>query len=159
MNAQNAQNTNEQFAITPAAPQHEIVDGAEMLVDLTTAQTSYCSLTPETDEQRKSLYNAVNAPAHRLSEYIGKQITVSDVYVEVVQMTDERTGEVTQAPRIVLFDQGGESWACVSTGVFGSLKKLFAIFGTPDAWNAPLTLEVRQIERGNGKRLLTLAAV
>lgn len=159
MNAQNAQNTNEQFAITPSAPQHEIVDGAAMLVDLTTAQTSYCSLAPTSDEERKALYNAVNAPEHRLSEYIGKQITVSDVYVEVVQMTNETTGEVTQAPRIVLFDKTGESWACVSTGVFGALKKLFAVFGTPETWANPITLEVRQIERGNGKRILTLTAV
>lgn len=155
MNAQN----NEQFAITPASPQHEIVDGAEMLVDLTTAQTSYCSLVPATDAERKTLYNAVNNPEFKVSEYIGKTIEVSDVFVEVVQMTNEQTGLVSQAPRIILFDKTGKSWACVSTGVFGSLRKLFAIFGTPDTWEKPIKLEVRQVERGNGKRILTLAAV
>lgn len=133
----------------------EIIDGQAMLVDLQTAQTSYCSMTPETDEDRKALYNAVNAPAHRLSEYIGQTITITDVYVEVVQITNEQTGEVTTAPRIVLFGNG-ESWACVSTGVFGSLKKLFAVFGTPDTWEKPVTLQVKQIERGQGKRILTL---
>lgn len=133
----------------------EIIDGQAMLVDLQTAQTSYCSMTPTTDEDRKALYNAVNAPAHRLSEYIGQTITITDVYVEVVQMTNEQTGEVTTAPRIVLFGNG-ESWACVSTGVFGSLKKLFAVFGTPDTWEKPVTLQVKQIERGQGKRILTL---
>lgn len=145
------QNTNNQS--------RELVDGAEMLVDLQTAQTSYCSMTPETDEQRKALYNAVNAPAHKLSEFIGQEITISDVYVEIVDVTNEQTGERSQAPRIVLFDEGGESWTCTSMGVFGALKKLFAVFGTPDTWGAPLTLRVKQIERGNGRRLLTLIAV
>lgn len=150
----------ENFEITNS-PNHsrELVDGAEMLVDLQTAQTSYCSMTPETDEERKALYNAVNAPAHRLSEFIGQDITISDVYVEIVNVTNEQTGEVSQAPRIVLFDGDGNSWSCTSTGVFGALKKLFAVFGTPDTWGAPLTLRVKQIERGNGRRLLTLIAI
>lgn len=136
----------------------EIVDGHEMLVDLTTAETCYCSMTPASDEERKALYNAVNAPSHRLSEFIGQEIRVSDVYVEIVTLTNEATGEVTKAPRIVLFGDG-ESWTCTSTGIFGALKKLFAVFGTPDTWAEPLTLRVKQIERGNGKRLLTLIAV
>ncbi len=141
------------------AKKSEIVDGSEMLVDLTTAQTSYCSMTPETPEEQKALYNAVNAPAHRLSEFIGQEITVSDVYVEIVKITNTETGEVTEAPRIVLFDGNGESWACTSIGIFGALKKLFAVFGTPETWREPLTLRVKQIERGNGKRLLSLVAV
>lgn len=148
----------EQFEITNAK-KTEIVDGAEMLVDLTTAQSSYCSMVPATQEEQKALYNAVNAPAHKLSEYIGQEITVSDVYVEIVTLTNPETGDTSQAPRIVLFDGTGESWACTSTGVFGSLKKLFAVFGTPDTWKEPITLRVKQIERGNGRRLLTLVAV
>ena len=149
---------NENYEIQNATQSREIVDGRDMLVDLTTAETCYCSLTPQTDEERKALYNAVNAPSHRLSEYIGQEIRVSDVYVEIVKLTNENTGEVTEAPRIVLFGDG-ESWTCTSTGIFGALKKLFAVFGTPDTWHEPLTLRVKQIERGNGKRLLTLIAV
>lgn len=147
----------EKFELTNAKA--ELVDGAEMLVDLTTAATSYCSLVPATDADRKTLYNAVNSPAGKLADYIGKQITVTDVYVEIVDMMNQETGEVTKAPRIVLFDKDGNSYGAVSTGVFGSLKKLFAVFGTPDTWKNPLKLEVKQIERGGGKRLLTLIAV
>jgi len=148
-----------EYEITNKNSSTEIVDGQAMLVDLQTAVSSYCSMNPTTDEERKSLYNAVNAPAHRLSEFIGQTITITDVYVEIVQITNEQTGEVTEAPRIVLFDGEGNSWACVSTGVFGSLKKLFAVFGTPDTWSNPITLQVKQIERGQGKRILTLVAV
>lgn len=150
-------NANEKYEITNQ-PKTEMVDGAEMLVDLTTAQTSYCSMTPTTDEERKALYNAVNAPAHRLSDAIGEEITVTDVFCEVVDIINQETGEVSKCPRIVLFS-GEESWACVSAGVFGSLKKLFSVFGTPDTWESPLTLKVKQIERGGGKRILTLVAV
>ena len=148
---------NENYEIQQAK-RREIVDGAEMIVDLQTAETCYCSMTPTTPEERKALYNAVNAPTHRLSEFIGQEITVTDVYAEIVTLTNEQTGEVTKAPRIVLFGNG-ESWTCTSTGIYGALKKLFSVFGTPDEWTEPLTLRVKQIERGNGKRLLTLIAV
>ena len=132
------------------------MDGTDFLADLTAATVAYCSLSPETDDEKKQLYNAVNNPAHRLSEMIGKTIRVQHIYCEVVPLLDEKTGEVTKAPRIVLFGDDGESYTCVSVGIFGAIKKVFAIYGTPETWTAPLTFEVKQIERGNGKRLLSL---
>lgn len=135
------------------------VDGTDYLADLTAATVAYCSLSPETDEERKQLYNAVNNPAHRLSEMIGKVISVKHIYCEVVPLVNEKTGDVTKAPRIVFFGDDGESYTCVSVGIFGAVKKVFAIYGTPDTWDKPLRFEVRQIEKGSGKRLLSLNIV
>lgn len=132
------------------------IDGADFIADLTTAETAYCSLAPETIEEKTRLFNAINQPAAKLSDMIGKQIEVSDVFCEVIQCVNEKTGEVTKAPRIILFDNNGNSYSCVSVGIFGSLKKIFAIFGEPREWEAPLRFEVRQIERGGGKRILSL---
>ena len=135
------------------------MDGSNFLADLTAATVAYCDFVPDTAEGKKQLYNAVNSPTHRLSEMIGKTISVEHIYCEVVPLLDEKTGEVTKAPRIVLFGADGESYTCVSVGIFGAIKKVFAIYGTPETWAEPLTFEVRQIERGNGKRLLSLNIV
>ena len=136
----------------------ETVDGAEMIVDLTSAVTSYCSLVPKTDEERAALYNATSNPSAKLSSMIGKTITLENVYVEICEMVNAKTGEVEKAPRIIFFDKSGASYACISKGVFGALKKLFSIFGTPEQWTRPLPLEVKQIEKGE-KRILTFEIV
>lgn len=135
------------------------MDGDNFIADLTTAETAYCSLQAATKEEKAQLFNAINQPQHKLSEMIGKTITVENVYCEVVQLISEKTGEITKAPRIVLFDSDGNSYQCVSVGIFGSLKKIFAIFGEPVDWDEPLEFEVKQIERGGGKRILSLNLV
>lgn len=134
------------------------MDGTDFIADLTKAEIAYCSLVPETEEERKQLFNAINQPAHKLSEMIGKVITICNVYCETIQMVSEKTGEVVTAPRIVLFDDQGNSYQCVSIGIFGALKKVFQIFGAPDTWQNPLQFEVKQLEKG-AKRLLSLNLV
>lgn len=150
---------NEEFSLaTRDQNALETVDGAEMIVDLTSAVTSYCSLVPKTDDERAALYNATSNPTAKLSSMIGKVITLENVYVEICEMVDTRTGEATKAPRIIFFDKSGNSYACISKGVFGALKKLFSIFGTPEQWTRPLPIEVQQIEKGE-KRILTFKIV
>lgn len=115
----------------------------------------YSSLVPETDEERKTLYNATVAPGMRLSQMIGKTIDLVHVYVELIELTDQQTGETYQAPRIVLIDKDGSSYACVSGGILRALNRIYAIFG-PAPWKDGLIVEVQQLEvRGN--RVYTLA--
>ena len=150
-----------EFALTPAEARNtalETVDGAEMIVDLTSAVTSYCSLVAETEESKVTLYNGVSNPTAKLSDFIGKQINLAHVYVEIVDMINTETGEATKAPRIIFFNEKGDSFACVSRGVFGALKKLFSIFGTPDSWKKPIPIEIKQISKGE-KRILTFEIV
>ena len=114
----------------------------------------YSSLVPKTDEERKVLYNATVAPGMRLSQMIGKTIDLVHVYVELIELTSQQTGESYQAPRIVLIDKDGNSYACVSGGILRALNRIYAIFG-PAPWEDGLTVEVQQLEvRGN--RVYTL---
>ena len=101
-----------EFALTPAEARNtalETVDGAEMIVDLTSAVTSYCSLVAETEESKVTLYNGVSNPTAKLSDFIGKQINLAHVYVEIVDMINTETGEATKAPRIIFFNEKGDS--------------------------------------------------
>ena len=41
-------------------------EDSDMILDLTTRQTSYCSMVAETDEQKAVLYNATNNPDKRI---------------------------------------------------------------------------------------------
>ncbi len=130
------------------------VDGKEMIMDLTTRQTSFCSMKASTRAEKVKLYQAMNNPAKRLSECINLEIRLKDVYVEVVKCIDEKTGVEINCPRIVLIDDKGVGYTCVSVGVFSALKKLFQIFGVP-TYEEPLIVVPSQITSGQNK-ILTL---
>lgn len=128
------------------------IDG--LVADLTTRQTSFCSLTATTPEEKAKLFNLMNAPQHRISDMINMTIEVTDIFVETVQCAN-KDGEIILTPRIVLIDKNGEGYQCVSMGIYGALKKLFSIYGTPH-WEEPLSLTVKQVTKGEYK-ILTLA--
>ena len=50
-----------------------------------------------------------------------------------------KTGEL--APRIIIVTADGNSYQCVSIGVYQSLKRIFALFGTPETWAEPLKIK------------------
>ena len=55
-------------------------------------------------------------------------------------------------PRIVLIDDKGESYQCVSNGVWGSLKKMFAVYGAP-TYEEPINVVVKQVKVKRGTML------
>lgn len=130
------------------------VDGQNFIVDLTTANSQYCSIAGDTPLAKAKLYSMINNPEKRLADMINMTIHVSDVYCEVVNCTQESTGEVTACPRIVLIDENGVSYQCVSLGVHGALKKLISMLGEPH-WEPAVPIMVKQITKGE-RKFLTL---
>ena len=114
----------------------------------------YSSFKPTSEDEEKAFFNAINSTENQISDEINEIIEVRDVYVEIVNLTDEETGEITQAPRIVLIDTKLKGHGCVSSGIFSACKKLFAIKGLPDTWKAPVKLKILSLNKGK-KRILT----
>ena len=81
-------------------------------------------------------------------------IMAKDLFVEVVNCTNEETGEVTACPRIVIVDDKKVSYQAVSLGIYSALKKVIQIFGVP-SWEKPIPLEVKQVTKGT-RKMLTL---
>lgn len=113
---------------------------------------AFCSIKEDSLEAKKLVYNASNNPTHKIDDYINKEIALKDVFVEIIELANENTGGLEQAPRIVLIDDKGESYQCVSNGIFGSLKKLMAIFGEP-TWEDPIHVVVKQVKVKRGTML------
>lgn len=109
--------------------------------------TQFCSITANTQKEKLRLYNVMNTPDERLAECVNKELHITDVFVEVVQIRSETTGEINSCPRIILVDKDGKSYVAVSIGVFNSLKKLMSAFGVP-RWNEPVIIIPKQIKKG-----------
>lgn len=117
---------------------------------------SYYSGKTETADEKKALFNATANAEHKLKDEINKPIKLKNVYVEAIEVTNETTGEVSKCPRIILFDDKGKTYSCVSIGIYNTLRRLFATFGTPDTWDKPLTVVPKLISKGADKNILTL---
>lgn len=128
--------------------------GFDVSVDMTSAQTQFCSMKAETEAEKASVFNAMNNPEKRLADCINMVIKAKDLYIEVVNCTNEETGEVTACPRIVIIDDKGVGYQAVSLGIYSALKKVIQVFGVP-TWEKPIALEVKQVTKG-ARKMLTL---
>lgn len=110
------------------------------------APQAFMTLAINTPEDKKKLFNATTNPDEALSDHINEVIPIKDVYMELVELVDQRTGEKGKQVRTILFDTKGKSFACVSSGVYNSLVRAFNIFGAP-TWPDGLKFKVVQIRK------------
>lgn len=134
-------------------------DNEDFIADLTTRQQTFCSLIPKTEEEQDILFTAMNCPENRIKDCINMEIEIKDIYAEVVQCTNEKTGKKESAPRIVLIDSQGVGYQAVSIGIFGAVKKLLQAYDNPAVWKAPKKFIIKQISKGTDKSVLTFVPV
>ena len=132
----------------------QVVDkGEEMALSLAgEKKSSYTSLGNTTNEEKQILYKAMSNPDKRLGDCINTVIYAKDLFMEMVDMTNQETGEVTSCPRIVIVDKDNVSYQSVSFGIYNALKRVISVFGTP-TWDEPIPLKVIQVTRGEKKML------
>lgn len=117
----------------------------------------YCSLVANTRAEKAVLYNAVENPSHKLSEFINKEIEFVNVHMEKIQLMEKdengnETGVIHDCVKTVLITPSGEGIICNSNGIVRSLYSLFSIFGTPETWgDEPMKVIVKQIETPKGR--------
>lgn len=128
--------------------------------ELSNTDAMFTSLVDDgTRTSKAKIYNAISNPKHSLADFIGKQLEITDVVCHYVEMVDDNTGEVIQAPRVVFVDVNGETYQCISNGVLQSIKRIFPVVGMPSWKDEPLKLVVGQKKGRKGFKFLTLELV
>lgn len=97
---------------------------------------SYTDYNTSDRKAAVDFYNAVSNPTGKLKEHVNEVLDMAHVSIEVSEL---KTGEL--APRIIIVTADGNSYQCVSIGVYQSLKRIFALFGTPETWGEPLKIK------------------
>ena len=128
-----------------------------VLTDLNNAE-SYCSIKGDTREALVAMYNAINSPDHKLSDFVGKKLNIKDISIERVENMNDETGDMVANDRVVLIDENGESYTCVSSGIYSAIKKLVAVFGEP-TWEPALPVEIQNLSTKKGRKTMTLKAI
>jgi len=105
------------------------------------------SLNLESVENRKVILRCLQDCDKRLTEEVGETIKVTDYFIHDVECRNEKTGEVTTAPRLVLIDKSGKTHECVSETLVGSLKNLCFVYGKPP-WPDGLAIVPKMKRKG-----------
>ena len=137
---------------TTALAQVAMDDNNHFIADLTTRQTTFCSMVAKTPAEKAMLFKAMNNPEKRVGDCINMTIYAKDLFCEVVNCINQQNGEVQVCPRIVVIDDKGVGYQAVSLGVYSAIKKIIQVFGAP-SWETPLPLVVKQITKGERKLL------
>lgn len=128
-----------------------------VLTDLNNTE-SYCSIRGDSREALVAMYNAINSPDHKLSDFVGKKLNIKDISIERVENMNDETGDMVANARVVLIDENGESYTCVSSGIYSAIKKLVAVFGEP-TWEPALPVEIQNLSTKKGRKTMTLKAI
>ncbi len=124
-------------------------------------QKIYTSVSANTIEEKKKIYNALESCDCLLNDIVGTEINIKDFYIE--ENTKEEildNGDTKQVVkfRTILFDTEGKTYATGSYGIYNSLRKICAVFGYP-TWEEGLLVRVEKKPIGNGRSELTLVLV
>lgn len=93
------------------------------------ANEIFHSFTVETMEDKIKLFNATNGDGQTIKENVNKVLEVVDVVIMPVEVKDE-DGSTSTVPRTTLITKKGDLISATSWGVYNSVKKINAIFGS-----------------------------
>lgn len=117
-----------------------------------------CSIKPDGNRATAAkIYAAMNNPEFRLADFINKKIKVTDYLIEITEIANEETGELSQVPRVVLIAEDGKSYQATSYGIANSVRNLVQAVGAAP-WAPALEVEVKQRPTKRGS-MLTLALI
>ena len=128
---------------------------------LTNATSSFLCSIPN-DGSRKAaiaIYNAVNNKGESLDDHKNEVLEIVNFAAHPVTLTDENTGEIVEALRIVLVDKKGVNYDAVSQGIASSLQKIIAIVGMAPWDKEPLKIKVVEQKTRKGFKTNTIELV
>lgn len=129
-------------------------NGSMMVADVMNTGVGYTDMDLADRSAAIAFYNATGNPANKLKEHVNEVLSLVHVSVECVEVSDENNpDDKVLAPRIVLITEDGQSYACVSIGVYQSLKRMFSLLGAPDTWTEPVKIKPVLISTKKGQVL------
>lgn len=79
-----------------------------------------------------------------VADVLEKPIPVTNLVIQNVQLTNDRTGQVDDAERIVLLTEDGHGYHATSKGLMNGLKNMIAALGDPWTWTEPVDVTIHE---------------
>lgn len=101
----------------------------------------WTSLPMDTEQQRAAAIRYRRKTERASDDVLGAELQLTDLYIHMVTITDEESGEINEAVRVVLISPDRTATQFVSGGVYKSLKDIVSVFGVPP-WSPPIIVKV-----------------
>lgn len=111
----------------------------------------------DTMDGKMALYNAMQT-ADKVDDHLNEPLHVTNVLAQAIEVANQETGEINPSTRVVIHAEEGD-FAAASPTLAHAFGNLFAIFGTPDTWDHPLTLKVVEKKSRRGYKFFDLELV
>lgn len=111
----------------------------------------------DTMDGKMALYSAMQT-SDKVDEHLNEPLHVTNVLAQAIEVANQETGEIDSSTRVVIHAEEGD-FAAVSPALAHAFGDLFAIFGTPDKWSAPLALKVVEKKSRRGYKFFDLKLV
>jgi hypothetical protein len=130
------------------APRTSVTDVANAIEGLNSG-AAFFSTVKGTDMATRRLVTKALTSSLPIKEHINKPIKLAHIVVQPVELADEKTGEVTVQPRVVLLDHEGNAFHGTSLGLLSSVRNILAGMGDPSEWDGPLDIKVVEQKSSN----------
>lgn len=111
-----------------------------------------------TREGKIKLYSALQN-AEKLDEHLNEPLEMVNAVAQAVQVTDDKTGEISNSVRVIIVTDDGNAYAAISPTLAAGLNTMFGIFGTPNAWTEPLAIKVVERRSRRGFKFFSIEPV
>lgn len=113
----------------------------------------YCSFEPETDDDKRRMFNAISGDGLPIIENTGKPLALVDVAIQPVELTND-DGTTSVCPRISMLTADGNVYVATSWGLYKAMQRINALYGglhfDP---KKPLTVEAVRIKTKKGQTI------
>lgn len=123
------------------------------------SKQTYCSMSIDTDEDRKKLYNVLGNSDTRVVDHLDEVIALKDVVLQKFPKADEETGEITYSHRVILIDKDNKTYASGSRGLYRSIIQLIQVIGEPHNWSTPVNIKVLETNIKNGGKTFIIKTI
>ena len=139
---------NAQYADTDSVRELTIQEQADLLAE--SGSGMWVPFAPETVAEKANLYNALNSTGEKLGGNVGDTITVSNIVLQGFTFIDEVTGALQKSTRLILVGPEGQIYKSTSRGMVRGAIQLMQVFGTPDQWGQPLSIQIERVQLRKG---------
>lgn len=121
------------------------------------AEDMFSTVDTTTPDGKMKILSMMGEPDARIKEEVNKEITIKDIYCEVVKLPNDRKGgRLEDCPRCIILDNKGKTHACTSFGVFNMLRRIFFVM---EGNIAGVKVVVTQTAGKNNNTILSLKVV
>lgn len=140
----------------------EVFNGRKELniqADISLTESNSQIVTTLDPKDEIAMFNAMSDADFSINDHIGKQMTLCGYFIHDVDMTDKKTGEVVKCPRVLLIDENGKTYGCVSWGIYRALVRVVKTTGNQGPWKPGIRVEFAQRKGKDNNTSLTFKRV